>query len=274
MTPQQPTAAPQVPQPGAGVSRNLAPARTIIALMLREMTSRYGKSPGGYAWAILEPLGAIIILGFGFSLMFRNPPLGSSFILFYATGYLPFSMYNNLSNMIARAINYSRPLLFYPAVTWMDAILARFLLNSLTNMLIAYILFVGLLAVTDTRAVVEIVPIVIAMGLAMLMGLGIGAMNCVLNGLFPVWDMVWSIATRPLFIVSGVLFTYESLPRTIQDILWWNPLLHISGLMRSGFYPMYQARYVSITYVLLVSLICIAMGFLLLRRHHRDILNQ
>jgi len=261
-------------EPARGVTRRFATMRSIMALILREMTTRYGKNPGGYVWALLEPLGSIVILSFAFAMLMRSPSLGNSFVLFYATGFMPFSLYNTLANSVARAISFSSSLLFYPSVTWVDAILARFLLNSLTGSLISYILLSGILAVIDTRIVLDFPPMVEAMGLTMLLGLGVGTLNCALGGLFPTWDLIWSIATRPLFIVSGIIFIMEDLPRTVQNILWYNPLIHITGLMRSGFFPMYTPQYVSQTYVLAIALGTLVMGLILLGRYHRDILNR
>jgi len=245
-----------------------------MALILREMSTRYGRTPGGYAWGILEPLAAILVLSLGFSLIIRTPALGSSFLLFYATGYLPFDMYQNLSNMVARAINFSKPLLQYPAVTWVDAVLARFLLNSLTSILVSAILLTGILTVTETQTVLSLPPIVTAMALAMILGLGVGVLNCVLIGLFPLWELTWSIITRPLFIASGIFFLYDTMPPLAQELLWYNPLVHITGLMRTGFYPTYTAAYVNEFYVLGVSLVLLAMGLILMGRYHRDILNR
>lgn len=260
--------------PGAGHHRSFPAFRSIAALMLREMSTRYGRSPGGYIWAVVEPLGTILILGAGFSLLVRTPPIGNSFLIFYATGFLPFSLYQNLSNAVARSINFSRPLLRYPAVCWIDAVLARFTLNALTNILVAYLLMTGLLMATNTRTVLEIGPIVLSFAQAMLLGLAMGTLNCAIIGLYPTWEMIWSIVTRPLFLASGIFFTFDSLPRTVQEILWWNPLIHIVGEMRSGFYPMYRAQYVDNTYVLTISLIVLLFGLLLMRRFHRDILND
>lgn len=245
-----------------------------MALMLREMSTRYGQNPGGYIWAIVEPLGAILILSFAFSLLMRSPSLGSSFILFYATGYMPFSLYQSIALAVARSINFSKPLLFYPAVTWMDAILARLLLNTLTSVLVTYIVLSAILAVIDTRIVLDLRPMVEAMVLAMVLGMGIGTLNCALMGLFPTWDLVWSIVTRPLVIMSAILYIMEDLPRTVQNVLWYNPLVHITGIMRTGFYPMYAPQYVSPAYVLGVGLLCMMMGLILLGRYYRDIMNR
>ncbi|PCH75594.1 MAG: sugar ABC transporter permease [Rhodobacteraceae bacterium] len=273
MTFAPPPAPPPLPPAQAG-GRLFASSRTIAALILREMSTRYGRTPGGYIWAILEPLAAIIVLSIAFSLVMRTPSLGISFPLFYATGFLPFSLYQNLSNTIARAISFSKPLLKYPAVTWIDAVIARFLLNSLTGLLVSILLLSGLLMVIDNRVILDFSAIISAMGLVMLLGLGVGVLNCVLSGLFPLWAMIWSIITTPLFLASGIFFLYETLPPLARDILWYNPLIHIVGLMRTGFYPSYTAAYINIPYVLGIALICLALGLILLGRYHRDILNR
>ncbi len=238
------------------------------------MSTRYGRTPGGYVWGVLEPLAAILFLSIGFSLVMRSPALGTSFLLFYATGYLPFSLYQTLSAMIGASIRFSKPLLRYPAVTWLDAVLARFLLNSLTGVLVAVILLTGILAMIEHRTQLDLPPMVLAMVLAMGLGLGVGVINCAISGLYPIWEMIWSILTRPLFLASGIFFLYGSLPPLAQNLLWYNPLIHIVGLMRTGFYPTYDAPYVNVAYVLGVSLGLLAMGLLLLGRYHREILNR
>jgi len=241
--------------------------------MLRETSTRYGRTPGGYLWSVLEPSAAILFLSLGFSLLLRSPSLGTSFILFYSTGYLMYHMYNNLAGPIAQSITFSKPLLKFPVVNWLDAVIARFLLNSLTNLMICVLLFTIILNVVDNRTVLEFGPMVEAFILAMLLGLGVGVLNCVLIGLFPVWGIIWGIVNRPLFLASGVIYIYEDLPKLAQDILWYNPLIHVTGLMRTGFYSTYSPTYISVTYVLVVSLMTVALGLMLMRRHHRSILN-
>jgi capsular polysaccharide transport system permease protein len=275
--PQSP-AHPAQPQTGAQAqartNRRFAAVKSVMALMIREMATRYGRSPGGYVWAILEPMGAILILAIGFSIMLRSPPLGNSFILFYATGFLPFSLYQSLSNHVARSINFSRALLMYPAVTWVDAVLARFTLNALTEILVTVILLGALLSLTDTRVALDGGLLLQALVLAMAVGLGVGVMNCALIGLFPVWMQIWSILSRPLFLVSGVIFLFDDMPPVLQSILWYNPLTHVLGLMRAGIYPTYRADYVTLACPMIFALATLFVGVLLMGRYHREILND
>ena len=263
---------PQTPTRRPG--RSGGQVRTIVALILREMASVYGRSPGGYVWALLEPIGMIVILSFGFSLLLRSPSLGNSFILFYATGYLVYNLFLKLTQLVGNALMFSKALLTYPAVSWLDAVAGRVILNLLTGVLVTYLLLGGILLLVDTRVVLSFGPIFQAFTLATLMGVGIGLVNCVVNGFFPVWRSIWSVITRPLFLASGVIIIHEDLPPFAQDILVYNPIMHITGLMRQGFYPMYAPQYISQIYVLLIALTLIALGLMLMRRFSRDILNR
>lgn len=260
--------------PASAGPRSFAGLRTVAALMLREMSTTYGRTIGGYIWAIVEPLGAIFLLALGFSLLIRNPPLGSNFILFYASGYLVFHIYQMIALPVARSINFSRPLLFYPAVTWLDAVAARTILNALTAIMVSYITLVIVFLLLETRTVIDAPPMIGATLLSLFLGFGVGVTNCALMGLFPTWEVIWSIITRPLFLASGVLFTYESLPQGAQDILWYNPILHLVGLFREGIYPMYRADYVSIPFVAGTATALSAIGLALLHRHNREILER
>jgi capsular polysaccharide transport system permease protein len=263
--------------PAAAPARLRSPrfgaTRTITALMLREMGSTYGRSPGGYLWAILEPLGTIMIMTVAFSLFFRDPPLGSSFILFYAAGFLPYDFYNGLSNKTLSALRYSRSLLAYPRVTWIDVMLARLLLNMLTDLMVICIVFTVILTVAVTHSVLDIWPILLSLIMAALIGFGEGLINCLLVGIFPLWRVLWGIITRPLFIASGVLYIYEDMPGVVQDILWWNPLLHITGLARTGFYPTYDAAFVSLPYCFGIGLTLVAFGLVFLRAWYKLVLE-
>lgn len=244
-----------------------------MALMLREMSTTYGRSPGGYIWAILEQLGVLLVFSLAFSLFLKQPALGTSFLLFYATGFLPFKMYQDIATKTALCIRFSRPLLAYPTITFMDALLARFFLAVLTQVMVSYIIIFGILTFEDTRVILDFRPMLIAMSMAALLGLAVGTMNSVLFDFFPIWKTAFGVATRPLLIASGVIFLFEDLPQSIQNFLWYNPLIHIIGTMRQGFYPFYTADYSSAVYVCGASLALLLLGILVLRRHYRTLVQ-
>lgn len=258
--------------PTARPRRGLATPRTIAALVLREMATSYGRSPGGYLWAVLEPVAGIALLTVVFSAVLRNPGLGRDFALYYATGMLPFMAFMAVSAKVAQALNFSRQLLAYPAVTWLDAVLARFLLTALTEFMVAFLVLAGILTAFDTRVIPDWPLVLRAMLEAALLGLGVGAVNCHLMTRWPLWQRVWGVLMRPMFILSGIFFLYETVPPAFQGIMWFNPLLQIISLARRGFYAGYEAAWVSEAYVLGLAGLLLLSGLLLLRRSGRDLL--
>lgn len=245
--------------------------RSLMALILREMSATYGRSPGGYLWAIVEPVAAIALISFVFSIVLRSPSLGTNFPLFFATGFLPFAMYNSVSGQIAKAIQYSKPLLAYPAVTFMDALLARLLLNTLTYLLVMFIVIGGIITYFDLNPILNWSAIFMALAMAIAMAVSVGVLNCYLVSSFPLWERLWAVLTRPMFILSGVLFIPENVPVRFRDIYMLNPVAHVTSEMRKGFYATYDAAYVRPSYVFLVALVLAIFGLLFLLKNHKDI---
>ena len=248
--------------------------RSISALMLREVATRFGRTPGGFIWAVLQPLATIIVLGFAFSLIARTPSLGTSFIMFKATGMLPFSMFKTTSNMVGKSLSFSKQLLAYPGVNWIDAVLARLFLNVAVSLVVTILILAGIIYFEGLTLILDWPRIAMATLLAALLGFGIGMLNCFLVERISIWSNVWGIMTAPLMIASGVLMLYDDLPPLGQKFLWYNPVMHITGLMREGFYSTYQPSYISIPYVLACSLIPLCLGLLLVRRYHLELLNR
>ncbi|MGB0797845.1 MAG: ABC transporter permease [Planktomarina sp.] len=254
--------------------RRFGAMRTVFALILREMATTYGKSPGGYLWAVLEPVAGIALLTFVFALAFQQPPLGTNFPLFYAGGYLVFMMYLNVSNKLTVAIRFSKPLLFYPAVRFTDAVLARFVLNWMTEVLVLIIVISGILVFWSLRPGFDIPAMVLGILMAAVLALGVGVLNCFLVSVFPIWERIWAIVNRPLFIISTLFFLFETVPHPYDNLLWFNPLVHVVGQMRLGMYPTYAGDFVSPIYVCGLGLGCLALGLLFLNRYYRDIINS
>lgn len=245
--------------------------RTVAALMLREMTTTYGRSPGGYLWAVLEPALGIGLLTFIFSLALAKPALGVSFPLFYATGLVPFLMYLAISNAVAQSVNSAQNLLAYPRVTFMDTIMARAILNFMTQLMVAALLFSSIIKLTQAPTTPDYPKIMAAMLALFVFSTALGVMNCYLMAQLPLWQRVWGILNRPMFFVSAIFFLPDSVPEDFGNLLWWNPIVHLICATREGFYTGYESDFASLSYVFVVSLIMLVIGTTLLRRFHRDL---
>ena len=78
-------------------------ARVIGALMLRELRVRFGRTKLGYLWAVLQPVGWIVMLSLVFGLIGRLPGFGDNMPLFFATGVLPFLLFQQTTAQLGNA---------------------------------------------------------------------------------------------------------------------------------------------------------------------------
>lgn len=255
-------------------NRNFATVRTMLALVLREMVTTYGRSPGGYIWALLEPVAGIALLSFAFSMAFHAPSLGNSFPLFYATAYLPYMLFHDIAGKTATAIRFSRPLLNFGAVSWLDVIVARFVLNLMTHVMVTLIVLCGIIMIFNLSVAPDMVSAATALAMAAVLALGVGVLNCYLFLAFPAWERIWLVATRPLFIISGVFFLFEDIPTELQNYLWFNPLFHVTGQMRQGFYATYSADYISPAYPFAVGCALLFIGLAALSRTADELIHK
>jgi capsular polysaccharide transport system permease protein len=239
--------------------------RVLFALIMREMTTRYGRNAGGYIWALLEPAATIALLSAVFSFIARHPALGNHFPVFFATGYMAFHLYLDTSRAVSSAVTANRALLTFPRVTIVDTVIARFALQLLTSIFVTALILGGLLTVFDEPVILRFEFIALSIGLAGFFGLSMGLFNCITFAYSSTWRTVFDVLNRPMFLISGIFFLYEDLPRVVQELLWWNPLIHVTALMRVGFYPTYEANFASPAYVVICATVPFLIGVMLMR---------
>ncbi|MGV1948267.1 MULTISPECIES: ABC transporter permease [unclassified Agrobacterium] len=240
--------------------------RVVGALLVREMSTRFGSKPGGYIWAIIDPAGHIAFMSLIFMAITHTPALGKSFPLFFATGYLAFQFYAAMASFLNGAIKANRTLLSYPNVAPIDTVAARYILQAGTTSVVSFCVLGVILLTVDQPVYLNWPAIIEAAFAATMLGLGTGIFNNVAALRFPLYEQVFNIINRPMFLISGVFFLPDALPGPIRDIVLLNPLVHVVMLFRKGFYPEYRAEMMNMTYLYSFALSILFMGLLLFTR--------
>lgn len=235
--------------PGGG-SQIAITARVVGALLLRETRVRFGRSQIGYLWAILEPLGGVIIFALAFQVIARVPDVGQSMYLFLALGMLGYSMHRRLAVQLGSAFEANQALLSFPIVKRVDTLLARGILETATSLLSMVIIIGGLMIVEDIPPPANLGVFVAGIGALALLGFGLGTVNAVLNSYFSSWRHIEGLISRPVFLMSAIFFVPSMMPTAVTNILVWNPVLHGIEWLRYGYYEGYRPDYISVTYLL------------------------
>jgi capsular polysaccharide transport system permease protein len=246
-------------------------SRVIYALILRETRTRLADSKLGYGWALLEPVLHIAMLSLVFAVMMRGrPPIGDKFFIFYYTGIVPYHLFVHTSSAMTNAIIGGGPVLQLPLVTTFDVIMARGLVEIVTDTVVAIILLAAFF-VAGIGLLPHDFPALSASVIAVsLFGCGIGFINAVINTFFKSWDKIWAQLTRTLYFCSGIFYVPGMMPDWVRDILVWNPILHAVDWFRSSFFPEYEPHWLDRSYLTIVAAVSLAAGLCLergLRRH-------
>lgn len=215
------------PRPAPGFHDCLrAQGRVIEALIIRETRTRFGESRLGYGWALLEPILHIMMLSAVFSLLMHGrPPIGTHFFIFYFTGLIPYHVFVHSSSAMTHAITANGALLQLPLVTTFDVIIARGLLELITDVLVAAILLTVFALIGISAMPADWWTPSIALLATAGFGCGCGFINAVVNRYSRSWDKVWVQLTRILYFFSGIFYVPAMMPDRMRDILVWNPIL-------------------------------------------------
>ena len=225
--------------------------RNVWSLMLREMRTKFGDQQLGYLWALLEPIGMIAALALIFStgLRGRTPALGDSFILFFATGMVPYTSYKTVMSAINRAMKSNKNLLFFPVIKPIDTYIAPLILETITMMIVMLVIFLVYFSFYSTglpdRWAVTFIPFVYCG----IIGFSMSVINNSINSYFNTWQKIFKLLNRPMFFISGVFFIAESLPLAIRKILYYNPILHITEWVRTGYFKGFESRFLDLYYL-------------------------
>jgi capsular polysaccharide transport system permease protein len=246
--------------------------RVVGALILRETRTRFGHSRLGYLWALLEPVMHMLGLSVIYITLMRQPLTGTSIVLFFLSGIMPYFLFYKTATQIGGAINANRALLHLALVKHVDVILARALLE-LGNLLIVFGLLMMFLRAFNQFGNTEIDILLLAKAgmLMWFIGLGVGMINAVLSTLVKSWATVFSIATRPLYLLSGVFFLAERLPPAFGKWLAYNPILHGVEYFRSGIYPGYGRTFIDMGYLMGWAIVPLVIGLAFMRLMRRKL---
>ena len=239
--------------------------RVLLAVMLRNIRTRFFGHGLGYLVAIAWPLSHILIIVAMFGLAGRAPPFGESTVLFVATGAAPFIAFTYLSRFMQLSVAMTRPLLAFPQVKVLDVLFASAVLEILSSCCVILILLL-LAWLFDIPAMPrDITEAFYALGAAVLLGFGFGLLMGVAALAAPLWLVIYALVTILFWVTSGVLFVPDFLPEPARSIAAYNPVLQVVEWMRSAYFEGYGEGVLDRRYVLEVGIGATFLGLVLER---------
>ncbi len=237
----------------------------LLALMLRNIRTRFFGHGFGYLIAIAWPLLHSVIIIILFSLNGRMAPVGESTMLFVATGAVPFQVQAYLSTFMMTSVLQSWPLFAFPEVQSArraDRFHRAGDFSSCTVVLL--ILLIGW-ASGENMMPRDIEQAACAYGAAILLGVGVGFFNGTMALAVPIWAMIFSLFRILLWAASGTVFLPDNLPEPYRTMQSYNPIAQSIEWMRFAYYDGVGAGFLDRAYVLEFGVTTIFVSLLLER---------
>lgn len=247
--------------------------RVLLALMLREARTRFGRTKAGYLWAILEPVIHIGALSLIYTSRLAVVPLGNSIILFLATGLATFLGFRRVLMRTEGGYGSNAALLSFPIVQVMDAFLGRALLELATWVLVSFLIFTTLVLsgiAPPPNSVLDMLEAVVAL---FAIGFGAGILLGITSEFMPSLHSIVSFPMRLLYLTSGIFYLPDRMPPTFRNILSWNPVLHGITLFREGYYRGYESHLLDVSYLYSWAVGCVLCGLLVEKIARRPLRN-
>jgi capsular polysaccharide transport system permease protein len=237
-------------------------SRVVLALMMRDVSTRFMGNAFGFLIAVGWPLSNIFLLLIINTVVGRPTPYGSSAALWFSTGLVPFMCFQYMSRFIVLGIVQNRAMLGYPIVKPMDVMIARAIVEVLNAGFVVLLAILILAWMKVDFMPPDPVQAFCAMGASMLLGLGFGVINGVIAGMFMPWAIGYGLFGIAMWAASGVLASPESLPEIAQYYLSFNPALQGVVWMRSAYYQGYGENILDKSYMVSFAVVSLVLGLL------------
>lgn len=215
--------------------------------MAENFAYRHKKTPYNAIIAIMEPLALVFILSELSAAFDRHARYGTSPILFFASGILPYSLFMSVS-LRMKVVDAARRL---PRVTTFDLIVAHVLDELILKTLVIVILFSCLYFWAGVEEALPADPLRCLAALVVMaaFGLGAGMINTAIYAVFPIWKFIYPYTVRMLLLFSGAGWVMDLVPLRVQAYMVIDPIAHAVVWFRTGVYPHFPHRLLDLEYM-------------------------
>lgn len=238
----------------------------IYALLLREISSQFGKSRGGFFWVLVEPVAHLLvpILIFGFIRQRLMP--GVEYPVFLVYGFLPFLLFKGICLQIVDGTNAGQGLLSYRQVLLMDVFIAKALALCVIQSVVFIIVLTGLAMFGYDVLPPRPVELGAVLALTAVLAFGLGLLFAAIASIVPDARAVIRVMFMPLYFVSGILFPVTRFPDQWVQVMAVNPVLHLVELTRVMGVERYEPmKYLSVAYPVALAIGATIIGLMLYR---------
>lgn len=229
-------------------------ARVLVALMIRLLMTKYGRSNIGFLWLVAEPMilccGVLLVR----TQIQASEENGVPLIPLLITGYLPLTLWRHISGPGVHLFRRSASLLYHRSISLLDCALAFMFLEIGGCTIAACVVYWTLYTFGYVKPIYDIG--LLLTGWFCMAFLAFGLMLCfaTLTEFFEAAERFVQPFQYLLLPVCGFFFMVSWLPDSVQKVAWYMPTVHCYEMVRGGFFGPELKTYYTPWYPLLWGL--------------------
>lgn len=260
---------------GAGLKRLRqgwdAQIRVVHALMIRELTTRFGRENIGFLWIMVEPLLFAALVGMIWRVSKGPVEHGVSVVAFVVSGYIPITLFRHCIGRSVAAFTVNSSLLYHRQIKILDFILARFIIEVLGGMM-AYLFAVLVLILIGEFPVPADMGLLIAGWAAYsFFCLSLCLVIAPLSEMSEVLEKFVPVTTYIMIPVSGLPYMVAWMTPAAREFLLWSPFVNAMEMMRKGIWGNDVTAYFNVWNPLGCSMVLTLIGLILCKRVRRTL---
>lgn len=248
--------------------------RVIKALMLRELTTRFGRENIGFLWIMAEPLLFALLVGALWRAMKGPLEYGVDIVAFVVTGYIPLVLFRSTISRAVSSFTANGSLMYHRQIKVLDILLVRFLIELLGHMMAYLFIALALGAFGLFPVPYNLGFLMLGWGYYALFTLAVALVVAPLSEMSEVVEKVMPVTIYIMIPFSGAFYLVSALYGDAASVVLYSPPVHGMEMMRYGvFGPSIDPQY-DLLYPLKFILPCMAVGLLLCRRVRRRLVVE
>lgn len=239
-------------------------SRIIGALIMREMTTRYGRRGLGFAWVIGEPL----IFCFGVMIMWTltKPSYehGIRLAPFVMTGYLSLILIRHFISLLASAMQANLGLMYHRQIAPLHLLMSRGILELGGATGAFFVVYAVLLALNQVSLPQNYLLFYSGWLLLAWTALGFALVLTGLSMRYEIMERLVPVISYILIPISGAFYMVSWLPAAAREYIMWIPFVHGIEMIRGGVFGEFVTTYYWPAYALFIGAVMNIIGLLII----------